>query len=556
MSSMPDGTLDHDWPDLSLVYAPDRPFFLSEHHVFSGQDFLRAAHKIAALLPDAPIVPVCSCVRHFTLLFAATLLRGQHVLLSSDRQPAHLSALALEHHAVCVSVAGDPECEHLPAKGVCVPDFLLSMPVAGVDVADCSNPVIAPDALVALVFTSGSTGQPVGHRKYWGGLVTRSVTARVLLDPEQAPACVVGTVPPYHMYGFETLVLQALHTRVALAVGARRYPADWQQCLNRAFAPRILVTTPLQLRALVQSGLELPAIRRVVSASAPLAPALAAEAETVLGTEVTEIFGSTETGSIAIRRTVNGPEWRWYNGITPVETQSGLEVSAPGTLTYALADFIQPKQDRTFVLLGRMSDLVKLGGKRASLAALNAHLTAISGVEDGAFLPPEASATNFGARMQVFAVSSTLSAHSILCALKAQIDPVFLPRSVRLVQALPRNAVGKLTLQALRDLAGKDAGEEEIGSFSLPADHPCLPGHFPNAPVVPGIVLLEAGIELLGQADLCVDMVKFMHPVLPGQAVVFFARGAGPVVRLTGKLDGRLVMRAVLKAKPEHGTYS
>lgn len=552
---MPDGTLGHNWPDLSLVYAPDRPLLLTEHGVISGYDFLWVAHQIAALLPDQPIVPVCGCVRNFTLLFAATLLRGQHVLLCSERNSERLSELAAQHHGVCVSVAGDAECEHLPDHGVCIPDFLAAGSVVGAHVPARHNPVIPPDRLVALVFTSGSTRRPVGHRKYWGGLVTRSVTARVLLDPETAPACVVGTVPPYHMYGFETLVLQVLHTRVALAVGPRRYPADWQRCLNRAYAPRILVTTPLQLRALVRSGLALPVIRRVVSASAPLATDLAAEAEEVLGTEVTEIYGSTETGSIAIRRTVSGPDWRWYNGVTPTGTQGGIEISAPGTLTYTLADIIQTQGERTFRLLGRMSDLVKLGGKRTSLAALNAALAAISGVEDGAFLPPEASATNFLARMQVFAVSPTLSAQHILCALRAEVDPVFLPRSVRLVPALPRNALGKLTLQALRALAEKEAGEEEIGSFLLHADHPCLPGHFPGAPVVPGIVLLQAGMEQLGQADLYVDMVKFLHPVFPGQKVVFFARVSGAVVRLTGKLDEQPVLRAVLKAKPEHVTH-
>lgn len=555
MSFMPDGVWGHDWPDLSLVHAPDRLLLLSGDAAIGGRDFLWAAHQLAALLPDAPVVPVCSCVGHFTLLFAATLLRGQHVLLCSERTPARLCALAQEHQAVCVSIEGDAECTNLPENGLCVPDFLASIPVRAEHVAACPNPVIAPDRLVAVVFTSGSTGQPVGHRKYWGGLVTRSVTARVLLDPEQAPACIVGTVPPYHMYGFETLVLQVLHTRVALSFGPRSYPADWQQCLNRAFAPRILVTTPLQLRALAQSGLALPAIRRVVSASAPLAVELAAAAEQVLGTEVTEIYGSTETGSLAIRRTTSGPEWRWYSGVSLNIGPKGVEAGAPGTLTYALADFIETKSDGTFLLLGRMSDLIKLGGKRTSLAALNAVLTAIPGVEDGAFIPPEDAGTNVLARMQVVAVSSTRSAPSILHALKAQIDPVFLPRSVRLLPELPRNAVGKLTRQALHALADRNV-EEEVGSFQLRADHPCLPGHFPGAPVVPGIVLLQAGLEQLGQADLCVDMVKFLHPVLPEQKVVFFARASGAVVRLTGRQGERLVMRAVLKAKQEHAPHN
>ena len=551
---MSGSTFDQQWPDLSLVYAPDRPLFLTDHTVISGWAFLRAAHQIAALLPDQPVVPVCSSISHFTLLFAATLLRGQYVLLSSERNPTRLVDLAREHNALCVSVEGDAESELLPLGGLMVPDTLAVLPAA-VPVGVCANPVIRPDALVALVFTSGSTGQPVGHRKYWGGLVTRSVTARVLLDPEDAPACLVGTVPPYHMYGFEALVLQCLNTRVTVVAAGCGYPADWQASLNRAFAPRILVTTPLQLRALLRSGLALPPIRRVVSASAPLAPDLAAEAEVALATEVTEIYGSTETGSMAIRRTVGGPEWQWYKGVVLNMTAEGVEISAPGVLSYVLADFIQTRDDGKFLLLGRVNDVVKLGGKRTSLAALNATLNAIPGVEDGAFLPPESSATNFLARMQVFAVSSTQSAQSILLALREQIEPVFLPRSVRLVPALPRNAVGKLTIQALRTMAGQISGEEEVGAFMLPHDHSCLPGHFPGHPVVPGVLLLDAGMNLLGQADLCVDMVKFLHPVLPGQNVVFLARNSGSVVRLVARVNDQPVMRAVLKAKPEHAGH-
>lgn len=548
---MSDDQFDQEWPDLSLVHAPGRPLFLTDQGVVSGWNFLHAAHKLAAMLPHRPIVPVCSSINHFTLLFAATLLRGQHVLLSSERNPARLAELARVHNGVCASIAGDAESEFLPAGGLLLPDVLADQS-AGDGAETCHNPVIGSDTLVALVFTSGSTGQPVGHRKFWGGLVTRSVTARVLLDPEENPACLLGTVPPYHMYGFETLVLQCLNTQVSVVAGRGGYPADWQASLNRATAPRILVTTPLQLRTLLLSGLALPAIRRVVSASAPLAPELAAEAEEVLGTEVTEIYGSTETGSVAIRRTVRGPDWRWYKGITPREIPEGVEVSAPGVLGYVLADFIQTQDDGTFRLLGRMNDVVKLGGKRTSLAALNAALNAIPGVVDGAFLPPESSSATVLQRMQVFAVSSTLTAQNILQALREQVEPAFLPRSVWLVPALPRNAVGKLTLQALRAMADKVMDEVEVGSFTLPHDHPCLPGHFPGHPVVPGVVLLEAGLEQLGQAGLRVDMVKFLHPVLPGQEVAFFARGSGSVVRLTARLNDQPVMRAVLKAEQEH----
>jgi 3-hydroxymyristoyl/3-hydroxydecanoyl-(acyl carrier protein) dehydratase len=62
------------------------------------------------------------------------------------------------------------------------------------------------------------------------------------------------------------------------------------------------------------------------------------------------------------------------------------------------------------------------------------------------------------------------------------------------------------------------------GSFCIPADHPCLPGHFASGSVVPGVVLLDEAFALILAAhpDHCVvgmPNVKFVRPVLPEQLV-------------------------------------
>ena len=58
--------------------------------------------------------------------------------------------------------------------------------------------------------------------------------------------------------------------------------------------------------------------------------------------------------------------------------------------------------------------------------------------------------------------------------------------------------------------------------FSIPSDHPSLPGHFPGRPVVPGVILLDrvvAAIEAVHGPlpPLRLPQVKFLQPLLPGE---------------------------------------
>ncbi|MFM2287756.1 MAG: hypothetical protein RL684_899 [Pseudomonadota bacterium] len=74
-----------------------------------------------------------------------------------------------------------------------------------------------------------------------------------------------------------------------------------------------------------------------------------------------------------------------------------------------------------------------------------------------------------------------------------------------------------------------DALLDELARFTVPAGHPCLPGHFPGEPVVPGVLLLEQVLRALAvppgePRELA--WVKFRRPLLPGQEAVVRARMA------------------------------
>ena len=102
------------------------------------------------------------------------------------------------------------------------------------------------------------------------------------------------------------------------------------------------------------------------------------------------------------------------------------------------------------LLHGRMADMINIAGKRNSLAYLNLQLNAVPGVLDGVFAMPEESAAGDGvARLAAYVVAPGLTPAALMAALRESIDPVFLPLPLVFVDALPRNATGKLPREAL-----------------------------------------------------------------------------------------------------------
>jgi acyl-coenzyme A synthetase/AMP-(fatty) acid ligase len=232
-------------------------------------------------------------------------------------------------------------------------------------------------------------------------------------------------------------------------VGQPFFPADIAHALHAVASPRVLVTTPVHLRALLRTRPTLPALTAIVSATAPLEPALAREAERIYATRVVEVFGSTETCVIAHRRPANDTPWQLYSGIRLHPQPDGTLVEAPHfAAPTLLQDIVELLPDQRFQLCGRNSDLLEIAGKRASLGDLTRRLLAIPGVEDGVVFALDADSSGVN-RLAALVVAPTLREHDVLAALRQSIDPVFLPRRLRCVAALPRNATGKLPRDAL-----------------------------------------------------------------------------------------------------------
>ncbi|HEX5127250.1 MAG TPA: AMP-binding protein, partial [Rhodocyclaceae bacterium] len=316
----------------------------------------------------------------------------------------------------------------------------------------------------------GSTGVPQAHDKTWGKL-TRNILggAQALWHVTGQPAAVIGTVPSQHMYGFESTVLLPLLSGGILHAEKPFFPADILASLSAAPQPRALITTPFHLKTLLESDLPLPPIDLIVSATAPLSHALAERAEQASGATLLEIYGSTETGQIATRRTVKTAEWRCYADIR-LEQRNDCTWASGGhiEMPIALNDVLELRgasggdradDNARFILHGRHSDLVNIAGKRTSLAYLNHILNSLPGVVDGVFHLPDEEPTDGIARLNAFVVAPGLSVQHIVTGLREYIDPVFIPRPLVMVDALPRNSTGKLTSAALKDMSARYASQ-------------------------------------------------------------------------------------------------
>jgi acyl-coenzyme A synthetase/AMP-(fatty) acid ligase len=422
-----------------------------------ARQFLADVARAAALLGGGRhVLNACVDRYHFAVGLGASLASGKVSLLPSTRTPEVMRQLqAFAPDVVCLT--DEAHCD------IALPRVRLPVAAAprGVAAKLEPNPQIDSGAHAAWVFTSGSTGAPVPHRKSFGRLIecVREEARRIGLLDGRAHA-IVATVPPQHMYGFESSVLAPLATGNALCAERPFYPADICAVLEAVPAPRVLISTPIHLRTLIGSGLELPEVELIVSSTAPLAGSLAAEVEQRFRTTLLEIYGSTETGQIATRRPVREIEWHLWPGVrlAPHGSEtwaSGGHIEQP-TLMW---DVLELAGADRFLLHGRVADLVNIAGKRSSLAYLDHQLNSIPGVEDGAFFHPVESAGTAPAaaahepRVAACVVAPGLSSTHILAALRERIDPVFLPRPLLLVPALPRTPAGKLPQEALRALA-------------------------------------------------------------------------------------------------------
>jgi acyl-CoA synthetase (AMP-forming)/AMP-acid ligase II len=463
--------------------------------------------------------------------FCAALLAlwesGRSAVLPGDDRTATLTRLSKQLDGVIPAAAPAPNASDLPP-----PEPL------------------AADAEALVLYTSGSTGEPLMQVKRFGQL-----EAELAVQAELWPldgGAVISQVSHQHIYGLLTGVLRPLCHGIPLCGGNCHYPEVMARRLaevRHAGLKATLISSPAQLSRLPdhlnweQAG----APQRIFSSGAPLAAEHAQHAETLLAAPVIEIYGSTETGGIAHRRQTRADDW---------QPLPGVEIRLEDAQLQVRSAFLQaPRQwwqqaDRAeataqgFRLLGRADRLIKLAGKRVSLTAIERDLAALPDVKQAhCTRVAQQHAERLGA-VVVLAEDALPQTHAERRALierlrqhlAASQESIALPRYWRFVAELPTNAQGKLDRTRLDRLFAdlndnrlpRWLGERHDGphkrhiSLEVPERLVFLEGHFDDFPLVPGVVMVQWAIE---QARACfgpchgfrgVERLKFQRPLWPG----------------------------------------
>jgi len=306
--------------------------------------------------------------------------------------------------------------------------------------------------------TGGTTGKPRLWQKTAGNLldeVARHVHA-LQIQPDDH---IVATVSPHHIYGLMFSVMLPLVSHATVERVSPFFPQEIALRIEETSAT-ILVSTPAHLRALASSLTSRHQLRLVLSSGAPLSAADAASFFARTGLWPLEIYGSTETGGIAVRRQ-DGAEacWAPLPGVSCRVEGDVLRVRSPYVSPdagkdkdgfFTTADRAQKRPNGSFELLGRADGVVKVGGKRVALPDIESIIVALDRVQDAVVmaLPSES-----GRGQEIVAlVASDRLASDITRELREKLPSPSWPRRLRCVAAIPTTSVGKRDRVAILEL--------------------------------------------------------------------------------------------------------
>jgi malonyl-CoA/methylmalonyl-CoA synthetase len=374
------------------------------------------------------------------------------------------------------AVVDDPARVELPGGPVTGPD-LSGLPAAG---ADVPLDAAAPDDPALVVYTSGTTGRPKGVPLSHANLLAGAHAVRVAWrwTPEDNLAL---SLPLFHMHGLGV----GLHGTLVTGARATLIPRFAPEAVAAAVTDRgatLLFGVPTMYHKLVASpaAADLARLRLAVSGSAPMPAALHDEVRAACRQVVLERYGMTETVMLVSnpyegeRRAgtvgfpLPGVQLRLASAAGGAEE---IQVRGPNVISGYLddpeADAAAYTSDGWFKtgdlgtldpdgylrISGRAKELIITGGYNVYPAEVEDVLRGHPGVADAAVAGVPSS--KWGETVVAFVVPAPgTDGHALLTELPdwsaARLVEYKRPREWHLVEAVPRNALGKVLRHQLR----------------------------------------------------------------------------------------------------------
>jgi acyl-CoA synthetase (AMP-forming)/AMP-acid ligase II len=447
-------------PDALAVLDTDRALRLTR------DDVARAADAAGCLLDGFPAGAILALqMPNGPDFFAAVLACWQRELvpLLVDQDVA--------------TAALDEICRGTGAAAVLHADAADRLLVRAAARAD-SGTVAMPAGVALLKVTSGSTGEPRAVVLEADALLAGvgQIVSTMGLEPTDRN---LVTIPLAHSYAFDNVVLTLVRDGMAAVLARDLTPRRLLAIAHDAGAS-VLPTVPFLIDVLARarpSG-ALPALRRVISAGAPL-PASARERFAVaFGVRPRTFYGATECGGIAFDRAGDGdlpdgcvgapldgvrvlvdePD---EDGIGRIRVSSASVARGylPETTGASGDDPIRRGAFRTadlgrvdsrgrLHLVGRIHDVVNVGGRKVYPAEVERVIRAVPGVNDVVVTGVARSAVADALRA-VVAAEPHVTRDDVAAACEQRLARYKVPRSIELVPELPRTGRGKIDRRAL-----------------------------------------------------------------------------------------------------------
>jgi len=535
-------TFRDSWRRLEL--STSQPLFLGNDETVAGHTLKSASLDVASTVADLGWKTVGLHTRDSFSFVAGVLgitLAGAVPDVLPHTHPRFLSRLATDVDGLLTDYSAPPD-SLIPARQIS----------SLIGIRSRSDRIWPAFPWISFR-TSGSEGMPKRIAKPLA-VIEAELAAFEERFGAQVREILGGTVDHQHYYGATVRIFWPLLAGRKIWRPLMRYPSDVMNAAPRSMSIVSSPTFLVEAQDLIDQSDLADAGIRMFSAGAPLPLDTARRLNGQDHWLVAEIFGSTESGAICSRvrrRAEYDDAW------TPLP---GLEVSVDDQRIRVdwqtcgddgravLGDHGEWLADGRLRLIGRRDRIVKVREKRVSLIDVEDALASHPFVWETAALALERH------RLTELGVVAALSdqgfeslaaeGHRGLAVrlqdhLRATFDPTTLPKKWRFVRALPRNGMSKVTQEALRELFADRAGEEgtdkfpkilsDVGDadsrvidFQLGTGLHWFKGHFPEIPVLPGVVQIDwaahFGAALIKRAGPFQQLqrVKFNNVMQPG----------------------------------------